>query len=263
VPAILHGFTLLPDLSGLDSMKTIVYGASPVPLPVLQTCLERIHSGFYQVYGMTEMAGVFCALDEAAHRDTAHRERLASAGKMTAGNQLRVVEPTTLKDVEPGTVGEFWVKSDQLMKGYWGKPEETKEAVTEDGWLRTGDAGFVDAEGFVYVQDRVKDMVITGGENVYPAEVERVLVQHPAVSECAVFGVPHEKMGESVRAAVALKKGQKVTAEDLIAHCRKHLAGFKCPAAVEFLDALPRNPTGKVLKRTLREPYWAGRTRHV
>jgi acyl-CoA synthetase (AMP-forming)/AMP-acid ligase II len=263
VPAILHGLTMLPDLSATDSLVTCVYGAAPVPLPVLEKCLARMKCDFYQVYGMTELAGVFCALDPVAHRDGAHPERLSSAGKMTPGNVLRVVEPTTLEDVERGTVGEFWVKSDQLMKGYWGKDEATRETITADGWMRTGDAGFVDNEGFVYVQDRVKDMVITGGENVYPAEIERVLVQHPAVSEVAVFGIPHEKWGESVRAAVALKPGQAATAEELIAYCKQHLASYKCPTSVEFLAALPRNPTGKVLKRMLREPYWAGRTRHV
>lgn len=263
VPAILHAFTMMPDLSATDSLQTCVYGASPIPLPVLEKCLERMRCGFFQVYGMTEMAGVFCALDEAAHRDAAHRERLASAGRMTPGNVLRVVDPATGKDVEAGTVGEFWVKSEQVMKGYWGKDAETKDAIVEGGWLRTGDAGFVDAEGFVYVQDRVKDMVITGGENVYPAEVERVLVRHPAVSEVAVFGVPHEKWGETVRAAVALKPGQSATVDDVIAFARAHLAAYKCPTAVDFVPALPRNPTGKVLKRALREPYWAGRTRHV
>jgi acyl-CoA synthetase (AMP-forming)/AMP-acid ligase II len=263
VPAILHGFTMLPDLSGLSSLKTCVYGASPIPLPVLEKCLERMKCGFWQVYGMTELAGVFCALSEAAHRDAAHKERLASAGKMTPGNVVRVVDPATMKDVEPGVVGEFLVKSEQTMAGYWGKPEETKQTLLSDGWLRTGDAGFVDSEGFVYVQDRVKDMVITGGENVYPAEVERVLVQHPAVSECAVFGIPHEKWGESVRAAVALKPNQTATAAELIEHCKAHLARYKCPTEVDFLAALPRNPTGKVLKRTLREPFWAGRTKHV
>jgi acyl-CoA synthetase (AMP-forming)/AMP-acid ligase II len=234
-----------------------------MPLPLLQKCLSSLRCDFLQVYGMTEMSGVFCALDQAAHRDAAHPERLASAGRMTPGNELRVVDPGTQKNVDSGTVGEFWVRGEQLMAGYFAKPDATREAVLEGGWLRTGDAGFVDGAGFVYVQDRVKDMVISGGENIYPAEVERVLVEHPAVSEVAVFGVPDDKWGETVRAAVALKAGQIVTADALIAYCREHLARYKSPTAIDFVQALPRNATGKVLKRTLREPFWAGRTRHV
>jgi acyl-CoA synthetase (AMP-forming)/AMP-acid ligase II len=263
VPALLHAFMMMPDLRALDSIECIIYGASPMPLPLLQKCLASLKCDFLQVYGMTEMSGVFCALDQAAHRDSAHPERLVSAGKMTPGNELRVVDPGTQKNVDPGTVGEFWVRGQQVMAGYYDKPDATRDAILQDGWLRTGDAGFVDSAGFVFVQDRVKDMVISGGENIYPAEVERVLVQHSAVSEVAVFGVPDEKWGETVRAAVALKPGQSATAEALMTYCREHLAGFKCPSAIDFVPSLPRNATGKVLKRTLREPYWAGRARHI
>jgi acyl-CoA synthetase (AMP-forming)/AMP-acid ligase II len=263
VPTLLHAFTQLPDLRALDSLEVCIYGGSPIPLPTLQKCLAMMKSRFFQVYGMTEMSGAFCALDDLAHHDPKHPERLVSAGRVAKGTTLRVVDPATGKDVGPGVLGEFWLKGEQMTKGYWNKPDATKESITADGWLRTGDAGTVDDAGFVFVQDRVKDMIITGGENVYPAEIERVLVQHSAVSECAVFGTPHEKWGETVRAAVVLKAGQTATAEALIAHCKAQLAGFKCPTAVDFLQALPRTATGKLLKRTLREPFWAGRTRQV
>ena len=149
------------------------------------------------------------------------------------------------------------------MKGYWNKPEATAEVITDDGWFRTGDMGKVDADGYVYVQDRLKDMIISGGENVYSPEVERVLAEHPAVMEVAIIGVPSERWGETVKAVVALKPDASATEEELIGYCREHLATFKCPTSVDFLDALPRNPTGKILKRDLRSPYWSERDRQT
>ena len=149
------------------------------------------------------------------------------------------------------------------MSGYWGQPEATAAAFANDGWLKTGDAGHVDAEGYFFITDRIKDMVISGGENVYPAEVERVIQQHPAIADVSVFGVPHEKWGETLRAEVVLKPDQKVAADEIIAWCRERLAGYKRPTQVGFLTALPRNASGKVLKRDLRAPFWAGRSRTV
>jgi acyl-CoA synthetase (AMP-forming)/AMP-acid ligase II len=149
------------------------------------------------------------------------------------------------------------------MKGFLGKPSETAAVVLSDGWFHTGDMGKVDEDGFVFVEDRIKDMIISGGENIYSPEIERVLAEHPAVMEVAVIGVPHEKWGETVKAVVSLQPDASATPEELIAYCREHLAAYKCPTSVDVLDALPRNPTGKILKRDLRRPYWEGRDRSI
>jgi acyl-CoA synthetase (AMP-forming)/AMP-acid ligase II len=265
VPAILHGFMATPDFErhDLSRLKKVAYGAAPMPLPLLQKVLALMSCDFVQVYGMTEMSGVFCLLDGDDHRNAAHPERLVSAGRVTRGTELKVMDPSTGREAPKGTLGEFWVRGEQRLRSYWAREADTRQAVTADGWLRTGDAGRVDEFGYVYVQDRVKDMVISGGENVYPAEVERVLVQLPAVSEVAVYGVPDEKWGETLRAAVVLKPGHQASAVEVITFCKQHLAHYKCPTQVEFLGALPRNPTGKVLKKDLRAPHWVGHSRPV
>jgi long-chain acyl-CoA synthetase len=149
------------------------------------------------------------------------------------------------------------------MAGYWRRPEETARVFASDGWLRTGDAGFVDEDGFVFLTDRVKDMIVSGGENIYPAEVENVLSDHPAIADVAVIGVPHELWGETVKAIVVRRPGVEAFAEDIIEHARRALAHFKCPTSVDFVDSLPRNPSGKLLKRQLREPYWKGYERRI
>jgi acyl-CoA synthetase (AMP-forming)/AMP-acid ligase II len=245
-------------------LKTYCYGAAPMPLPLLRAAIAAWPStDFLQVYGLTELCGVITHLMPEAHRDTEHPERLVSAGRLIPEAELRVVDPESLEDVPVGEHGELWFRSPQVMKGYLNRPEETAEVITEDGWFRTGDMGKVDADGFVYVEDRLKDMIISGGENIYSPEVERVLAEHPAVMEVAVIGVPDERWGESVKAVVSLHPGAEATEEDLIGYCREHLAGFKCPRSVDVLDALPRNPTGKILKRDLRRPYWDGRERHT
>jgi acyl-CoA synthetase (AMP-forming)/AMP-acid ligase II len=177
--------------------------------------------------------------------------------------ELRVVDPVTGRDVGPGGLGELWFRTPQLMRGFLHRPAETAEVVVEDGWFRTGDMGRVDDGGYVYVQDRLKDMIISGGENIYSPEVERVLAEHPAVAEVAVVGVPDEQWGEVVKAFVALRPGSSAEPEELVAFCRGQLAGFKTPRSVEVVEALPRNPTGKILKRDLRAPYWQGRERSV
>jgi long-chain acyl-CoA synthetase len=160
-------------------------------------------------------------------------------------------------------VGEVWTRSSQNMKGYFGKPEETAKTITADGWLKTGDAGYIDAEGYLFLTDRVKDMIVSGGENVYPAEVENALAKHPAVAEVAVIGVPSDKWGETVKAVVVVKPGAEVTAAELMAHAKTQLAGFKCPTSVDFMEVLPRNPSGKVLKKDLRAPFWEGKARQI
>jgi acyl-CoA synthetase (AMP-forming)/AMP-acid ligase II len=233
-----------------------------MPLPLLRAAIKAWpDTDFIQVYGLTELCGVITHLLPDAHRDEAHPERLVSAGQCIPGAEVRVVDPESLEDVPAGAHGELWFRTDQLMKGYHNLPEATAEVITEDGWFRTGDMGRVDADGFVYVEDRLKDMIISGGENVYSPEVERVLAEHPSVMEVAVIGVPDDRWGETVKAVVALHPGAETTEEELIGFCREQLARYKCPRSVDVLEALPRNPTGKILKRDLRKPYWEGRDR--
>ena len=242
------------------ALKTYSYGASPMPLPLLRAALKAWpNTDFIQAYGLTELCGVISHLLPEAHRDPGKEERLSSAGTLIPNAEVRVVNPDTLEDVPEGEQGELWFRSPQLMKGYHNKPEATSEAITEDGWFRTGDIGRVDDGGYIFVEDRLKDMIITGGENVYSIEVERVLAEHPAIAEVAVIGVPDEKWGESVKAVVALEG--TATEAEIIAFAREQLAAYKCPKTVDIVDALPRNPTGKILKKDLRQPHWekAGR----
>ncbi|HEY5853593.1 MAG TPA: long-chain-fatty-acid--CoA ligase [Aldersonia sp.] len=252
VPAVIQ--TLLAQdrvVEATAGLQVIGYGGSPMPAPLMEQTLETLATPLYSVYGMTEMSGVFCVLGPDEHRDPQRKHLRASAGRPLSGTVVRVVDPHSGDDVARGEVGEFWVRSDQAMGGYWNRPDATADAFV-DGWLRTGDAGRMDDEGYLFLQDRVKDMVITGGENVYPAEVERVLVEHPDVAEVAVIGVPDAKWGETVHAVVVPASGATVDAAALIAFTRDRLAHYKCPTGVTFLDALPRNATGKILKRTLR-----------
>jgi acyl-CoA synthetase (AMP-forming)/AMP-acid ligase II len=177
--------------------------------------------------------------------------------------ELRVVDPVALEDVKPGEKGEIWFRSAQSMLGYLNQPQATAAAKTADGWIRSGDIGRTDDAGFVYVLDRVKDMIITGGENVYGPEVESVLSACPGVSEGVIIGVPDERWGEAVKAVVVPAPGAELSAQDVIAFCRTRLARYQCPSSVDFVQELPRNATGKVLKRALREPYWTGRERSI
>jgi acyl-CoA synthetase (AMP-forming)/AMP-acid ligase II len=246
------------DLFG--RLKLFNYGAAPMPLPLLREAVKAWpDTDFRQVYGLTEVCGVVTALMPDEHRNLDNPERLISAGKPTPEVEVRVVNPDTCQDVPVGTQGELWFRTPQLMKGYLNRPEATAEAITPDGWFRSGDIGRVDEDGYVFVEDRLKDMIISGGENIYSIEVERTLAEHPAVTEVAVFGVPDEKWGEAVKAAVAL--ADPVDPGELIDWCRQRLAHYKCPKSIDVLDALPRNPTGKILKRELRKAYWEGRDR--
>jgi acyl-CoA synthetase (AMP-forming)/AMP-acid ligase II len=246
------------------NLKTYSYGAAPMPSPLLRAAMEAWpQTDFMQVYGLTEVGGVITHLLPEAHRDPEHPERLLSAGTVLPGAECRVVDPGTLEDVAPGEPGELWFRTKQLMKGYLGKPEETAKVITEDGWFRTGDIGRMDDGGYVYVEDRLKDMIISGGENIYSPEVERVLAEHPAVAEVAVIGVPDERWGEVVKAVVGLKPGASATDDEIIAFTREHLAKFKCPRTVQIVDALPRNPTGKILKKDLRAVEWEGHERKL
>jgi len=212
-----------------------------------------------QLYGLTESTGLGTVLEPDDH--LADPRLLRSVGKPAVGVELRVVDPATGTDATCGSVGEVWLRSGSIMSGYWADPEASEEVLVADGWLRTGDAGYLDAAGYLFLHDRVKDMIVSGGENVYPAEVERVLREHPAVADVAVIGVPDERWGETVKAVVVA--AQPIEATELIGFARDRLAHYKCPTSVDFLDALPRNASGKVLKREVREPYWEGHTRRV
>ncbi|WP_460354430.1 long-chain-fatty-acid--CoA ligase [Mycobacterium sp. ZZG] len=243
-----------------SSLKTFAYGASPMPLPLLRQALQAWpDTDFMQAYGLTELCGVISHLLPEAHRDPGKEERLSSAGTLVPNAEVRVVDPDTLEDVPTGAQGELWFRSPQLMKGYHNKPEATAEAVTDDGWFRTGDIGRVDEGGYIFVEDRLKDMIISGGENIYSIEVERVLAEHEAVVEVAVIGVPDEKWGEVVKAVVVLEG--EASESELIAFARERLAAYKCPKSVDIADELPRNPTGKILKKELRKPHWEVRDR--
>jgi acyl-CoA synthetase (AMP-forming)/AMP-acid ligase II len=265
VPALLAAIVQVPGVADRDfsALKAVSYGASPMPLPVLRACLKLFPDVMHQVYGMTEACGVVSALSPEDHADPAVAHRLVSAGKPTHGVEIEIRDPATGEPVPTGEPGEIWVRTDQLMGGYWGKPEATAEAITPDGWLRSGDGGHIDADGYVYVTDRIKDMIISGGENICPAEIERVLAEHPSVADVAVIGVPDERWGEVPKAVVVAAPDQQVDPEALIAYAREHLAGFKTPKSVDVVDELPRNPTGKILKKDLRMPYWDGRDRQV
>ncbi len=266
VPAVVAALIQAgPQVMGLFSrLKSFGYGAAPMPLPVLRAAMEAWpDTEFQQVYGMTEMGGVITVLNDAAHRDTAHPERLVSAGRPVRNAEMRIVDPGTLDDAAPGESGEIWFRTPQATIGYLGKPEATAELLTDDGWLRTGDVGRVDDEGFLFIEDRIKDMIITGGENVYSPEVERVLSEHPAVAEVAIIGVPDDRWGETVKAVVAFRPGEAVEPAELIAYAAERLARYKAPTSVDVVGELPRNPSGKILKRDLRKPYWSDSDRQI
>jgi long-chain acyl-CoA synthetase len=266
VPAVLQFMLMVPGVDEADysTLKIFVYGASPISEEVLARSVKMFKCKFWQAYGLTETTGTVVNLPPEDHDpDGPNKHRLRSCGVVGPGVELRIVDTDTMADVSTGEVGEIWVRSTQVMKGYWNMPEETAKAITPDGWFRTGDAGFMDEDGYLYIHDRVKDMIVSGGENVYPAEVENVLMAHPAIADVAVIGVPHDKWGETAKAIVVRAPGTDVTEDEIIAYAREHLARFKCPTSVDWADALPRNPSGKILKKDLRAPYWEGRTRNV
>jgi acyl-CoA synthetase (AMP-forming)/AMP-acid ligase II len=266
VPAVFGILLQVPGVAERDFSHVVVfiYGASPMPLPLLRRSMAAFGVDFLQVYGMTEASGAVTMLGADEHRDKANEHRLTSAGRPMPGVEIAIMDPVSGDRVtEPDVVGEVWVRTVQLMAGYWHQPDADAAALTDDGWLRSGDAGYLDADGYLYISDRIKDMIISGGENIYPAELERVLVEHPDVAEVAVIGVPDDKWGEVGKAVVVAKEGVDLDAEGLLAYCRQHLASFKCPKSVTVVTELPRNATGKVLKRQLREPYWAGREKAI
>jgi long-chain acyl-CoA synthetase len=266
VPAVIMALLAVPQGATTDvsALRYMAYGASPISERMLVQALSTFDCNFVQLYGMTETTGAITLLRPEEHDPGGpHPERLRSVGVPFRHVELRVVDRATGEDAAVGEPGELWTRSAQNMKGYWHNPEATATTITPDGWLMTGDVGYVDADGFFYLHDRVKDMIVSGGENIYPAEVENALMSHPALADCAVIGVPSDKWGETVKAIVVLAPGAEVTADELIEFTRTRIARFKVPRSVDFVDVLPRNPSGKILKRELREPYWRGIDRRV
>ena len=267
VPPVINRFLDAGEAatSAMSGLRYIVYGAAPMPLPLLQRALEAWpEMNFVQVYGQTELCGAITSLSAEDHRDPDRPNLLLSAGKAAPGNEIRIVDPETGVELANGQAGEIWVRSNQRMSGYLNRPEATAETITADDWVRTGDIGQLDDDGYLYIEDRLKDMIITGGENVYGPEVESVLIEHPAVADGAIIGVPDDYWGESVKAiVVTTDTSAEVDPADIIEFCRRHLAAYKCPRTVDFVPEIPRNASGKILKTMLREPYWRGRTRNV
>ena len=260
VPTMLNMLTQFADLKKYDlsSLERLGYGGSPIAPELIHRTREVLPKvELVQVYGLSE-TGFLTGLQNQEHTEN----RLTSSGRACPGIEVRVVDDSG-KDVEAGQPGELVVRGANVMRGYWNNPNET-DAAFRDGMFRTGDIGYQDAEGFFYIMDRRKDMIVSGGENVYSAEVEAVIYQHPAVLEAAVFGIPDAQWGELVMAIIALKPGKVLSADELIAHCRKSLAGFKVPRRIEFNESeLPKSGSGKILKRVLREKFWAQQKRSV
>jgi long-chain acyl-CoA synthetase len=265
VPAVIQFLLDGPGSGDVDwsTLRTLMYGASPISETLLRRAMEVMDCDFVQLYGITECSGCVSWLPPDMHDPVNRPELLRSCGRPLPWVEVSIVDPESGTPVPTGTVGEIWARSTQNMLGYWRKPDATRSALTDDRWFRTGDAGYLDAEGFLYLHDRIKDMIVSGGENVYPAEVEHVLMRHPAVADVAVIGVPHDRWGETPKAVIVVKDGAAPTSEEIIGFCRSHLAGFKCPTSVDFVPSLPRNPAGKLLKRELREPYWYDQVRRV
>ena len=265
VPAMIMAILNLPDIERRDFSKLdqIYYGASPISESVLARAIDVFKCQFVQMYGMTETTGTVINLSAQDHERamSGKPELLRSCGRPSVGVKVKIMDMNA-KEVPTGNVGEIWVKSDTNMTSYYNLPEATRANLT-DGWIHTGDAGYMDAEGYIYLKDRIKDMVVSGAENIYPVEVENVIAKHAAVIDVAVIGIPDEKFGERLLAILVLKDGHTLTIDALITFCRKQIAGYKIPRQMEVVETLPRNPSGKILKKILRQPYWEGRNREI
>ena len=261
VPAVILMLTQTPGVRerNFASMKNITYGASPITQDLLLEAKEVFGCKFTQVYGLTETTGGGTFLPPEAH-DPAWG-KLRSCGVPYPGTIIKCVDENG-NEVPQGDVGEIVIQSGFNMKGYWKRDDATAEAI-KNGFFYTGDAGYFDEDGFLFIHDRVKDMIVSGGENVYPAEVENAIFGHPAVADVAVIGVPSEKWGEEVKALIVPKEGENPSEEDIIAWAKERIAGYKCPKSVEQIEVMPRNPSGKILRKDLREPYWKGVERRV
>ena len=258
VPTMINMVLQCPESAGADfsHVEKICYGASPISDDVLQRAIARFGCDFTQLYGLTETNGGATALAMCDHQG----ERLRSCGKAAPFFDVRVLTEEGA-DAKPGEIGEVAIRSPAVMRAYWNRPDANP--IDSAGWFRTGDAGYLDADGYLFICDRVKDMIVSGGENVYPAEVENAIFGHPDVADAAIIGVPDEKWGEAVKAIVVLKPGVAGDPASIIAWARERIAAYKAPKSVDFIETLPRNPSGKVLRRELREKYWAGHVRRV
>jgi len=263
VPSALQMLIDNPDFSDADfsSLKYISYGSSPIPMPLMKAAQAAIGCQFVQKYGMTETCGTCVALGPEHHTIPANA-KMKSVGKPLRHVEIKICDPQG-RALAPNETGEIVVRSPTNMSGYWNNEKATQETLLSGNWLRTGDAGYMDPDGFLYIQDRIKDMIISGGENIYSAEVEQALKLHPAVADAAVIGIPDERWGEAVKACVVQHIGHDVSDVALIEHCKSVIAKFKCPKSIDFFSKLPRNASGKTLKTELREPYWNTLERRV
>ena len=264
VPAVLQFLLMVPrDEIDLSTMRLMAYGASPITEDVLVKSMEMFQCDFIQLYGLSETTGAVVQLDPEDHDPGGPKQHLLrAAGRAMGDVELKIVDPDTGETLPDDEVGEIWIRSATNMLGYWKLPEATAASMPGDNWFRSGDAGYL-TDGYLYIHDRVKDMIISGGENIYPAEIENVLMRMDAIADCAVIGVPDDKWGETPKAIVIPVPDAEITETEILEHCRANLARFKCPTSVDFVADIPRNPSGKVLKRELREPYWEGVDRNV
>jgi long-chain acyl-CoA synthetase len=261
VPTMLSAVNAHPDAATTDlsSMRLVLHGAAPIATELLRESIRTFGCSFAQGYGMTEAAPLLTVLTE--EERLVDDERLRSAGREIVGVEVTVRREDGTP-CEVGEVGEVVARGPNFMAGYWNKPEETQAAL-RDGWYWSQDLGYLDDDGYLFLVDRAKDMIISGGENVYSIEVEDALMSHPGVLECAVIGVPDDKWGERVHAAIVCKPGQSVEADELVAHCKERIAGFKTPRSIEFLDELPRSGAGKILKKDIRDRHWSSEGRRI
>lgn len=259
VPSVMLFLTELPQARTADfsSLKHITYGTAPISPDLLRRCIDLFKCRFCQIYGLTETTGPFTCLTFENHTD----DRLLSCGRPMFGARAKVTGASD-EELPPGEVGEICYQGESLMAGYWARPDATAE-VMRNGWFHSGDAGYIDADGFIFIKDRIKDMIVSGSENVYPAEVEAILAGHPDIVEVAVIGIPDKKWGETVKAVVVKRANSALNEAELVEWARSRMAGYKRPRSIDFVDKLPRNASGKLLKRSLREPYWQGFQRRV
>lgn len=266
VPAMIQACLMtVPGVENhnFDKLDQIHYGASPIAPETLKRAMDVFKCKFGQGFGMTETVAVICVLSTEDHARALKEkpELLKSCGKPVIDAQVEIRDDNG-NPLPRGEIGQICAKGPQIMKGYWNKDEETKKAL-KDGWMHTGDAGYMDEEGYVYIQDRIKDMIVSGGENIYSSEVEAALFAHSDVVDAAVIGVPDDNLGEAVKACIVKKEGSTLSEEDLIEFCKEKIASYKKPKSVDFISEVPRNASGKVLKKDLREPYWKGKDRQV